>query len=145
IFHDVPRSFETGLAFMSVRGPSDFFPPVGMLTLITGLASVILAWGVKPARFWLLAGVAIVFFGEFLFSVAFFWPRNTIMFEEGTAVHSAAFLQQTAREFQAGHWFRLGLSGVAAALSFAGFLKLYRHRILSPHGQGATGHPLSRR
>ena len=33
---------------------------------------------------------------EFLFSVLFFWPRNEIMFVEGTAVHSAEALRQTA-------------------------------------------------
>ena len=31
IFHDPPRSLEIGLEFMSVRAPSDFFPPFGSL------------------------------------------------------------------------------------------------------------------
>src|SRR5215203_1253383 len=29
VFHDPPRSLELGLQFMSVRAPSDFFPPLG--------------------------------------------------------------------------------------------------------------------
>ena len=55
--------------------------------------------------------------------MVFFWPRNTIMFTEGTAVHSVAFLKQTAREFEVGHWIRFALGAAAAATSFMGLLK----------------------
>ena len=63
--------------------------------------------------------------------MAFFWPRNTIMFTEGTAVHSVAYLHQTAQEFQTGHWLRVAFNVAASALSFMGFLKFYRHRVTS--------------
>jgi uncharacterized membrane protein len=114
---------------MVVKGPHDFFPPVGMGTLILGILTTLLSWHVKPARYWILGSVIIIFAGEFLFSMVFFWPRNTIMFEEGTAVHSVAYLKQTAQEFQTGHWLRLAMSAAASILSFIGFLKFYRHRI----------------
>ena len=55
------------------------------------------------------------------------------MFTEGTAIHSVAFLKQTAREFEVGHWMRVALGAAAAATSFTGFLKFYRYRILSRH------------
>jgi hypothetical protein len=129
-FHDVPRSLERAMAFATVRGPGDFFPPLGFVSWITGVLSLILAWRVKPARYWIL-GSLIVMACEGLFSIAFFWPRNTIMFTEGTAVHSVAFLKQTAREFEVGHWIRFALGLAAAVTSFMGFLKFYRHRILS--------------
>jgi len=67
--------------------------------------------------------------GEFVFSALFFWPRNTIMFVEGPAVHSSVELRQTAQEFQVGHWFRVALSGAAAVTSFIGFLNFYQYRI----------------
>ena len=46
-------------------------------------------------------------------SMANFWPRNTIMFTEGTAVHSVAFLKQTAQGVRGGtlDTVRPGLSG----------------------------------
>ena len=131
IFHDVPGSLETALAFMVVRGPHDFFPLVGNLAMLTGIGSLVLGWRVKSARYWILGSVIIIFVGEFLFSVVYFWPRNTIMFEEGTAVHSVAYLQQAAQEFQTGHWLRVATSAVASALSFMGFLRFYRRRITS--------------
>ncbi len=129
IFHNAPESFETALAFMSVRAPSDFFPPLGFVSWVSGTASVMFAWRVKSARYWVLASVLMIVC-EGLFSMYFFWPRNTIM-AEGTAVHSVAYLQRTAQEFQTGHWLRVAMSAAASACSFLGFLKFYRHRITS--------------
>jgi hypothetical protein len=64
--------------------------------------------------------------GEGLFSILFFWPRNEIMFIEGPAVRSAAFLRDTARQSQAMHWGRVGFNAAAAAFAFAAFLKVDR-------------------
>ena len=61
----------------------------------------------------------------------FFWPRNEIMFIEGTAVHSAEFLRQVAREFQTLHWARLAFNVVASASIFVGFMRYYRHMLTS--------------
>lgn len=130
IFHDPPRSLETAMEFMAVRAPNDFFPPLGFLSWLTGIAAVISGWRVEPARYWLLGGV-IMMLCEGLFSMAFFWPRKEIMFVEGTEVHSAAYLRQVAQEFQTLHWSRLAFNAVGSASVFVGFLRFYRHRITS--------------
>lgn len=130
IFHDPPRSLETSLEFMSVRAPSDFFPPLGFLSWIAGISALILGWRVKSARYWILLSL-IMIVCEGLVSMVFFWPRNEIMFIEGSAVHSDEFLRQTAQEFQTLHWSRLAFSAAASVLIFVGFLKFYRYRVLS--------------
>lgn len=129
IFHDVPHSLEVAMEFMVIRGPGDFFPPIGMLGLLSGVATLIFGWRMKSARYWILGSVLLMVIGEFLLSALYFWPRNSIMFTEGAAVHSTAYLQQTAQEFQTGHWLRFGASAVASMLAFTGFLRLYRDRI----------------
>jgi hypothetical protein len=131
IFRDIPRSFEIGKEFLAVAGPADFFRPLGMAIMLAGILSVALVWPVKSARYWIMASALIVILGEYVFSASFFWPRNTIMFTEGTARHSVEFLKQTAQEFQTWHWVRLGLNGVFSALAFVGLLKLYRARSMS--------------
>ena len=134
IFHNPPESLELSMQFMAVAGPSDFFPPLGFISWVTGVASVILGWRVKSARYWIVGSVLMIV-GEGLASMALFWPRNTIMFIEGLAVHSPEFLQQTAREFEAMHWLRVGFNVAGSVLIFVGFLKYYRHLIaaeLSP-------------
>jgi hypothetical protein len=129
IFHNAPESFAVALQFMAVRAPHDFFPPLGLLSWVTGLASLVLGWRVHSARYWIL-GSLLMIVAEGLVSMAFFWPRNTIMFVEGTAVHSAEFLRQTAQEFQNLHWLRLAFNAVGSALIFIGFMKFYRHTLV---------------
>jgi Domain of unknown function (DUF1772) len=128
IFYDAPRSLETAMEFMVIRSPGDFFPPLGFLSWLTGIGALILAWRVKPARYWIL-GSLVMIVCEGLFSMAFFWPRNTIMFTEGTEVHSAAYIRQVAQEFQTLHWSRLAFNAAASVSIFVGFLKFYRYRI----------------
>jgi hypothetical protein len=130
IFHDPPRSFATALAFMQVRAPSDFFPPLGFLSWLTGAAAIVAGWSPRAARYWIAASVAMIL-GEGLFSMVFFWPRNTVMFVEGPALHSAEVLRQTAREFQALHWVRVACNAAGAAFIFVGFLQFYRAGVLA--------------
>jgi hypothetical protein len=129
VFHDVPRSLDTTMTFAVVRGPRDFFAPAGTFGVLTGVGSLMFGWRVKSIRSWIVGSVVIILLGEFLFSMAFFWPRNTIVFVEGTAVHSVAQLKQTAQEFQTGHWLRVALSAAAATSAFLSFLRFYRHSI----------------
>jgi hypothetical protein len=70
--------------------------------------------------------------------MAFFWPRNEIMFIEGTAVHSAEFLRQVAWEFQTLHWARVAFNVAASASIFVGFMRFYRHVLTS---EGASINP----
>jgi hypothetical protein len=84
---------------MTIRAPSDFYPPFGFLSWVCGAASLIAAWRVRSARYWIGLSVAMIV-SEGLVSMAFFWPRNTILFIEGPSVHSAEVLRQTASEFQ---------------------------------------------
>jgi len=65
-------------------------------------------------------------------SMLYFWPRNEIMFVEGPGVHSAEYLKHVAREFETWHWrSRLGFNALAAVSAFVGFLRFYRHRLVS--------------
>ena len=130
IFHDAPRSLETTMEFMAVSSPGDFFPPLGFFSWLTGIGALILGWRVRSARYWILVSLTMIVC-EGLVSMAFLWPRNTIMFTEGTAVHSEAYLRQVAQEFQTLHWSRLAFNVAASASIFVGFLKFYRHTITS--------------
>ncbi|GAA1194821.1 DUF1772 domain-containing protein [Prauserella alba] len=131
VFHDVPRSLTEACAFFDVTGPADFFPPMGAVTLITAVVTLLLVRKIRAARWWIAASLASLALGEFLFSVLYFWPRNEIMFDEGAAVHTAELLRLTAAEFEVGHWFRLGMSAVTATLAFVGLQRLHRDRIVS--------------
>jgi hypothetical protein len=135
IFHNPPESLAKGLEFMSVRAPNDFFPPLGFASWVLGLASLIVGWRVKSARWWIVGSVLMII-AEGVASMLLFWPRNTIMFVEGTAVHSAEVLIQTAHEFERLHWLRVIFNVLSSAFIFTGFLNYYRHQLTTeatPH------------
>jgi hypothetical protein len=140
VFYDPPRSLDAGLEFMQVRAPSDFFPPLGFLSWVTGTAAIAAGWRTRTARSWIAASVAMIVCEGF-FSMLFFWPRNTIMFVEGSTVHSAEVLRQTAREFQSLHWGRVAFNAASAAFVFVGFLKFYRTNLITVAQQAAPAGP----
>jgi len=75
---------------------------------------------------------------EGLFSIVSFWPHNAIMFTEGTEVYSATYIKQIAQAFQMLHWSRLAFNVAASVSIFVGFLKFYRHRIMSKGTRSGT-------
>jgi len=137
VFHDAPASLAESMEFFVVTGPADLFPPLGALTVLAAVSTLVLLRRCPGARWWIAASLASLVLGEFLFSALYFWPRNDIMFDEGIAVHSVEFLRRTAVEFETGHRLRLAMSGVTAALAFTGLLRF--HRQVSPRPTPPAG------
>lgn len=129
VFSDPPASLERTMEFLVATGPNDFFPPLGVASWVLGAAALVLNWR-RPAVRWLLLLSLGMLVAEGVVSMLYFWPRNTIMFSEGLAVHSADYLRQVAAEFETWHALsRLVFNAVAAVAAFAGFLKAYEYRI----------------
>jgi hypothetical protein len=137
IFADPPQSTEAAARFFAVSSPKLYFRPMGAACWVLGAATVISAWRLRPARWWLLGSVAAIA-ADGVWSQLFSWPRNTVMFE-GLARHSAETIVRTAHEFQDLHWPRVAFNVIAAVLAFVGFLHCYRQ-----HHDGAS-HPARRR
>ncbi len=129
IFRDPPSSLGLAMEFLSVRGPADFFRPLGFLSWVTGVGALIAGWRDKPVRLWIALSLLMIV-ADGLASILLLWPRNEIMFVEGPAVHSAEVLRQTAEEFQTLHWLRLAFNAASAVAIFVGFLVYDRQRIL---------------
>lgn len=129
VFADPPESLELSMDFLSVSGPSDFFPPLGFASWVLGAASLLLYRRERGARGWLVLSLAMIVC-EGVASMLYFWPRNEIMFVEGLAVHSAEYLVQVAREFETWHWIsRMVFNATAAVAVFVAFLRAYRTRV----------------
>jgi hypothetical protein len=130
VFHNPPQSLELAMDFLSVSGPSDFFPPLGFASWVLGAASLVLSWRMPAVRWWVLLSLAMIV-GEGVVSMLYFWPRNDIMFVEGQMVHSVEYLRQVAHEFVTWHArSRMGFNTIAAVAAFIAFLKAYRHHLI---------------
>lgn len=126
VFADPPASLERAREFLVAGGPSDYFPPLGATVVLTSLVAVGSTWRDPRLRWWVGGAAAAFVACEFLFSVAFFWPRNAIMFVDPPGTHTVEYLRRTAAEFVAGHWVRLAGGAVAAALAFTALLRQLR-------------------
>jgi hypothetical protein len=131
IFADVPGSLELTLQFMTVATPNDVLPPIGMANIATAVVAVVLTLRRPAARLWAAGGLSAIVLGQFLFSVLYFWPRNEVMFTEGSAQHSAAYLQQVADEFQTGHWVRVAAGAVTALCALMAMLRMHREMLMT--------------
>jgi hypothetical protein len=130
IFHNAPERFGIALEFMTVTGPAQYFRPFGMASVLLGGVAVLASWRIPSVRWWVVASLLMILC-EGVSSMLFFWPRNTILFVEGAAVHSVEVLRQTASEFQTWHWSRLAFNAASAAFIFVGFLRFYHYTIIS--------------
>lgn len=142
IFHDPPASLALTMEFLSVRGPSEVFPPLGFLSWAASAGALALGWRVREARWWILLSVLMIV-AEGVVSILFMWPRNEVMFVEGAAVHSAETLRQNAREFQTLHWSRLAFNAVSATAIFVGFVAFFRQRVLAEGADAAPREAIS--
>lgn len=129
VFADPPQSLGLTMEFLSVTGPSDVFPPLGLASWVLGAVAVLLCWGQRDARWWTVLSVAMIAC-EGVASILYFWPRNETMFVEGLEVHSAEYLVQVAHEFETWHWAsRMGFNVVAVVAAFVAFLAVYRAHV----------------
>jgi len=126
IFGDPPASLDRAREFLGAGGPSDYFPPLGATVVLCCLAATVLTWRVSALRWWVVGAAAVFIACEFLFSVAFFWPRNDIMFVDPVGTHPPEYLRQVAGEFVAGHRVRLVGGAVTSVHAFTALLRWVR-------------------
>jgi hypothetical protein len=126
IFRDPPGSLVLARDFLVAGSPSDFFPPLGMATILGCAAATASTWRDPRVRWWILSATVVYVCCEFLFSAVFFWPRNTIMFVDPVGTHAPAYLREVAAEFVAGHWVRVVGGGATAVLLFTALLRWHR-------------------
>ncbi|OIU71676.1 hypothetical protein [Rossellomorea aquimaris] len=125
IFHNVPETLESSMDWMQIASPHTYFPPLGFVSILTGVLAGIFVWKVKPARKWVLFSLLAIIL-EGAASIVFEWPRNEIMFIKGADVHSVEFLKQTVKEFKIVHWFRVMCNIFGSLFIFIGFIKFDR-------------------
>jgi hypothetical protein len=139
IFVDPPASLDRAREFLVAGGPSDYFPPLGATVVVSSLVATVLTWREPRLRWWIVGAAAVFVACEFLFSVAFFWPRNDVMFVDPVGTHAPEYLRQVAEEFVAGHQVRLVGGAVTSALAFTALLRWVRATAPAPAGSVGVG------
>lgn len=115
-FHNIPDSLAVAKQFNSYRNPGMFFLPLGATITLTGVAFVLAAWTREPSRTWVLIDL-VLFIAALLLTVAFIYPRISIVVGEGSELQSLEVLQQAAMEMKVLIQVRLWMMYVSAAFA----------------------------
>ena len=125
-FHNIPASLDAAKNFLQARKPGQFFQIVYPLAILTGIGFVILGWKIKPARNFILAAL-VLSVGVEILTFVFIYPMLRIMIVDGSAVHSADVLKETAQQFTTLNYVRMVFIFIAEMLSLIGLWKFTQY------------------
>ena len=115
--HDIPNSLLAARAYMSVANPGNFFRVVSPMSQVIALLALIICWraGTRVRTYCAIALVLAVS-GD-LFTFAYFYPRNDIMFvlpiNPDTQVLRDGWSGWTTM-----NWLRSGMLGVEVVIDY---------------------------
>lgn len=116
--HDVPRTIADFRACVRTSHPGFFFQVLVPLTMLSLVGASVGSRG-RPRHQtrWVLGALAGVVAAE-IFTVAYFFPRNEILFFGDLSAHAPDVIAQAATEWARAHLLRMAmlLTGVACAM-----------------------------
>jgi len=102
---DIPNSIATTREYFKTVSPANFFRLFSPINQVLGLLVLILFWKTSPSiRLCLGAAFLLYILGD-VFTFAYFYPRNDIMFKTARLT-DVDLLRKTAAEWSAMNWLR---------------------------------------
>ena len=102
---DIPNSIATTREYFKTVSPANFFRLFSPINQVLGLLVLILFWKTSPSiRLCLGAAFVLYILGD-VFTFAYFYPRNDIMFKTARLT-DVDLLRKTAAEWSAMNWLR---------------------------------------
>jgi Domain of unknown function (DUF1772) len=119
---NIPESIQTARDYFKSGTPGKFFRVASPLNQVLALLALILFWkSVPSARMFL--GIALgCYVATDVFTFAYFYPRNEIMFISGT---DPAAMSKAWSEWNAMNWVRSLIALVGVCASFVSLDKIY--------------------
>jgi hypothetical protein len=119
---NIPESLETARAYFKVVNPGTFFRMFSPLNQLLGLLSLVLFWKSVPARKFLVTALVLYVLTD-AFTFAYFYPRNDIMFVNGT---DPAIMAKAWSGWNSMNWVRSLVIFAGVCCSCAGLDRIYQ-------------------
>lgn len=121
---DIPRSIETAREYFKTVNPGNFFRIFSPANQVVALLVLILFWKVSAtARIYLGMALALYVCTE-MFTFAYFYPRNSIMFEKGSLTDIDT-LKKAWMGWSTMNWLRSFVIFAGLVFSFLALHKIY--------------------
>ena len=121
---DLPASVVTARDYFSVRNPGAFFRVISPINQVLALAAVVLSWWAPKGTFTLCVAALVLAVSTDIFTFAYFYPRNEVMFvapiDDVNAVRSALSGWRNM------NWIRSGMVVVIIILDYLALLKVVK-------------------
>jgi hypothetical protein len=120
---DIPASIETARNYFSVVNPGDFFRIFSPLNQLLALLSLIVFWRSVPSSRKFLGTALVIYVVADVFTFAYFYPRNEIMF--GSSPIDLEAVRQAWTQWNSMNWIRSLIVAVGVCLSCVGLNDIY--------------------
>ncbi|MGC4039043.1 MAG: DUF1772 domain-containing protein [Chitinophagaceae bacterium] len=121
---DIPRSIEVAREYFKTVNPGNFFRMFAPVNQFVALLALILFWKVSATvRIYLGIALALYVFAD-VFTFAYFYPRNSIMFEKGSLT-DVETLKNAWAGWNTMNWLRSFMIFAGVVFSFMALHKIY--------------------
>ncbi len=121
---DIPTSIAAARTYFTVADPGDFFRVFSPVNQMAGLLVLLLFWKSVPAIRLYLGAAFVLYVAGDLFTFAYFYPRNDIMFETAQLT-DIDLLKKTWSEWNTMNWLRSLMILAGLLFSFLALHKMY--------------------
>jgi len=126
-FANIPTSLEATRNFYTVFHPGYFFQTVVPFAFLTGIASAIIGWRIRPARNLVLISLAVLFSAEML-TFFYIYPRLGVLFGPEAASQTIEALRLAGQQFTDADRIRTGLTILTDLLAVRAVLTFFRRQ-----------------
>lgn len=121
--HDIPNSLMAARAYMSVANPGTFFRTVSPMSQVIALLALIICWRAgSRVRIYCAIALVLAVSGD-LFTFAYFFPRNDIMFVQPLS-SDTELLRRTWSEWTFWNWPRSGILVVQVIIDYLALMRV---------------------
>jgi|SRR6185312_8708426 len=122
---DIPSSILTTRSYFKAVNPSVFFRSFSPLNQVLALACLILFWKAAPSARPTLAAAMLLYILADVFTFAWFYPRNAILFTNPT-IPDQATLENVWRQWSRMNWLRTAIVFAGLLCSMISLHRVYR-------------------
>lgn len=121
---DIPNSILITREYYKATNPGNFFRIFSPINQVLGLLVLILFWNASPSIRWSLGAAFLLYIAADVFTFAYFYPRNDILFRTG-AITDTALLKRTVMEWGTMNWLRSAIVLAGVVCSSVSLHKIY--------------------
>jgi len=119
---DVPASIVAAREYFSVKNPGNFFRVFSPLNQLLALVALIVSWWAPKGTFPICLAALVLAVSVDVFTFAYFYPRNEIMFV--APIENIDAIRSALSGWQNMNWIRSGMIAVIVVLDYLALKKI---------------------